>query len=90
MRKTWEIVDGVIIAPNGWTWRTQELIGARQDEIEQRVRLPAAWTGWRMQGGVLVPKHRRFQIRPSGSGSGQRAVRRVARERCGVRARERF
>ncbi len=34
------------------------------DEIEQRVKLPAAWTGWRMQGGVLVPKHRRFQIRP--------------------------
>ena len=51
-------------APNGWTWRTQELIGARQDEIEQRVRLPAAWTGWRMQGSVLVPKHRRFQIHP--------------------------
>jgi hypothetical protein len=43
---------------------TQELIGARQDEIEQRVRLPAAWTGWRMQGSVLVPKHRRFQIHP--------------------------
>jgi hypothetical protein len=64
MRRTWAIDDGVIVAPNGWTWRTRELMAARLDEIEQRVRLPAAWNGWRMQGGVLVPKHRRFQIRP--------------------------
>ena len=64
MRRTWEIDHGVIVAPNGWTWGTRELMAARLDEIEQRARLPAQWAGWTMRGGVLVPKHRRFQIRP--------------------------
>ena len=36
----------------------------RLAKLAWRMRLPSAWTGWRMQGGVLVPKHRRFQIRP--------------------------
>ena len=95
MRRTWEISDGVIIAPNGWTWRTRELMAARLDEIEQRVRLPSAWTGWRMQGGVLVPKHRRFQIRPETAERfgewAKSGSRRVSGDAVGgLQARERF
>lgn len=60
----WRIEGGEIIAPNGWRWKTRELLLDRAETIEGRGRLPSEWQGWQIRGAKLTPKHRRFSITP--------------------------